>query len=67
MPKEKKRSTKKTKKKKIKLKQPKPSAKNNHEEELIFKVSKQWAAKAYVNKNTYTKKYNRTYLVSKHK
>ena len=58
MPKKKKKSTKKTKKKKIKLKQPKSSTKNNHEEELIFKVPKQWAAKAYVNKNTYTKKYN---------
>ena len=57
MPKKKKKSTKKTKKK-IKLKQPKSSTKNNHEEELIFKVPKQWAAKAYVNKNTYTKKYN---------
>jgi acetyl-CoA synthetase len=58
MPKKKKKSTKKTKKKKIKLKQPKSSTKNNHEEELIFKVPKQWAAKAYVNKNAYTKKYN---------
>ena len=58
MPKKRKKSTKKTKKKKIKLKQPKSSTKNNHEEELIFKVPKQWAAKAYVNKNTYTKKYN---------
>ena len=58
MPKKKKKSTKKTKKKKIKLKQPKSSAENNHEEELIFKVPKQWAAKAYVNKNSYTKKYN---------
>ena len=57
MSKKKKKSTKKTKKK-IKLKQPKSSTKNNHEEELIFKVPKQWAAKAYVNKNTYTKKYN---------
>ena len=58
MPKKKKKSTKKTKKKKIKLKQPKSSTKNNHEEELIFKVPKQWAAKAYVNKNSYEKKYN---------
>ncbi len=58
MNKKKKKSTKKTKKRKIKLKQPKSSTKNNHEEELIFKVPKQWAAKAYVNKNTYTKKYN---------
>ena len=58
MPKKKKKSTKKTKKKKIKLKQPKSSVKNNHEEELIFKVPKQWAAKAYVNKNSYAKKYN---------
>ena len=58
MPKKKKKSTKKTKKRKIKLKQPKSSTKNNHEEELIFKVPKQWAAKAYVNKNAYTKKYN---------
>ena len=58
MPKKRKKSTKKTKKRKIKLKQPKSSTKNNHEEELIFKVPKQWAAKAYVNKNTYTKKYN---------
>ena len=58
MPKKKKKSTKKTKKKKIKLKQPKSSAENNHEEELIFKVPKQWAAKAYVNKNSYAKKYN---------
>jgi len=58
MPKKKKKSTKKTKKRKIKLKQLKSSTKNNHEEELIFKVPKQWAAKAYVNKNTYTKKYN---------
>jgi acetyl-CoA synthetase len=58
MPKKKKKSTKKTKKKKIKLKQPKSSTKNNHEEELIFKVPKQWAAKAYVNKNSYAKKYN---------
>ena len=57
MPKKKKKSTKKTKKK-IKLKQPKSSTKNNHEEELIFKVPKQWAAKAYVNKNSYAKKYN---------
>ena len=58
MPKKKKKSTKKTKKRKIKLKQPKSSTKNNHEEELIFKVPKQWAAKAYVNKNSYAKKYN---------
>ena len=59
MPKKKKKSTKKKiKKKKIKLKQPKSSAENNHEEGLIFKVPKQWAAKAYVNKNSYTKKYN---------
>ena len=58
MPKKKQKSKKKTKKRKIKLKQPKSSTKNNHEEELIFKVPKQWAAKAYVNKNTYTKKYN---------
>ena len=58
MPKKKKKSTKKTKKKKIKLKQPMSSTKNNHEEELIFKVPKQWAAKAYVNKNSYAKKYN---------
>ena len=58
MPKKKKKSTKKTKKKKIKLKQPKSSTKNNHEEELIFRVPKQWAAKAYVNKNSYAKKYN---------
>ena len=58
MPKKKKKSTKKTKKKKIKLKQPKSSAENNHEEGLIFKVPKQWSAKAYVNKNSYTKKYN---------
>ena len=58
MPKKSKKSTKKTKKKKIKLKQPKSSTKNNHEEELIFKVPKQWAAKAYVNKNSYAKKYN---------
>ena len=58
MPKKKKKSTKKTKKKKIKLKQPKSSTENNHEEELIFKVPKQWAAKAYVNKNSYAKKYN---------
>ena len=58
MPKKKKKNKKKTKKKKIKLKQPKSSTKNNHEEELIFKVPKQWAAKAYVNKNSYAKKYN---------
>ena len=58
MPKKKKKSTKKTKKKKIKLKQPKSSTENNHEEGLIFKVPKQWAAKAYVNKNSYAKKYN---------
>jgi len=58
MPKKKKKSTKKTKKRKIKLKQLKSSTKNNHEEELIFKVPKQWAAKAYVNKNSYAKKYN---------
>ena len=54
MPKKRKKSTKKTKKKKIKLKQPKSSTKNNHEEELIFKVPKQWAAKAYVNKKKMT-------------
>ena len=58
MPKKKQKSKKKTKKRKIKLKQPKSSTKNNHEEELIFKVPKQWAAKAYVNKNSYAKKYN---------
>ena len=58
MPKKKQKSKKKTKKRKIKLKQPKSSTKNNHEEELIFKVPKQWAAKAYVNKNSYEKKYN---------
>jgi acetyl-CoA synthetase len=46
------------KKKKIKLNPPSTSEKNNHEEELIFKVQKQWAAKAYVDKNAYTKKYN---------
>ena len=58
MPKKKQKSKKKTKKRKIKLKQPKSSTKNNHEEELIFRVPKQWAAKAYVNKNSYAKKYN---------
>ena len=35
------------------------SRKNTHtEEELIIKVSKNWANKAYVNKNSYQKKYN---------
>jgi len=32
--------------------------KNSSEEELIIKVSKHWAKKAYANKNSYSKKYN---------
>ena len=44
--------------KKVKFNLPNSPAMNNQEEELIFKVQKQWAAKAYVDKNAYIKKYN---------
>ena len=32
--------------------------KNSDEEELVIKVPKHWAKKAYANKNSYQKKYN---------
>ena len=52
--KSKKRKSKKLKRKKIKrTKKTKPSTSS----ELIFKVPKKWANKAYVNKNEYEKKY----------
>ena len=54
-PKKKKKSKNKVKKRKIKS----SLKKNSHsEEELIIKVPKNWANKAYVNKNSYQKKYN---------
>ena len=54
-PKKKKNSKNKVKKKKIKSSLKK---KSDNEEELVIKVSKHWANKAYVNKNSYQKKYN---------
>jgi acetyl-CoA synthetase len=53
------KNKKKTKKQKNK-KTSKSSFKKNtlNDEELIIKVSKHWAKKAYINKNSYTKKYN---------
>jgi len=54
-PKKKKKSKNKVKKKKIKSSLKK---KSHSEEELIIKVPKNWANKAYVNKNSYQKKYN---------
>jgi len=47
-------------KKKIKLKKIKYSLKKDsyNDEELVIKVSKHWAKKAYANKNSYQKKYN---------
>ena len=54
-PKKKKKSKNKIKKRKIKS----SLKKNSHsDEELIIRVSKHWANKAYVNKNSYQKKYN---------
>ena len=54
-PKKQKKSTNKIKRKKTKSSMKKSS---HGEEELIIKVSKHWANKAYVNKNGYQKKYN---------
>ena len=56
-PKKKKKS-----KNKIKKRKTKSSFKKNSqsEEELIIKVPKNWANKAYVNKNSYQKKYNQS-------
>jgi acetyl-CoA synthetase len=48
------KSLRKTKNKKTKL----IKKKNSGEEELIIKVPKHWAKKAYANKNSYQKKYN---------
>ena len=47
-------------KKKKKLKKKNSSSKKafKNKEELVIKVTKQWAKKAYVNKNSYRKKYN---------
>jgi len=56
----KKLKNKKIKKKKVKLRKNKSSLKgtSNKNEELIIKVPKHWARKAYANKNSYQKKYN---------
>ena len=54
-PKKKKKSKNKVKKKKLKSSLKKSS---HGEEEIIIKVSKHWANKAYINKNIYQKKYN---------
>jgi len=57
----KKKKTKKKVKKKSKASKVKDTKKNNsshHEDELVFKVTKPWATKAYVNKDGYNKKYN---------
>jgi len=57
----KKKKTKKKVKKKSKASKVKATKKNNsshHEDELVFKVTKPWATKAYVNKDGYNKKYN---------
>ena len=43
---------------KIKKKKSLLKKKNSHVDELIIKVPKNWAEKAYVNKNSYQKKYN---------
>ena len=51
-PKKKKRSKNKVKKKKIKSSL---KTKSHSEEELVIKVPKSWAKKAYVNKNSYQK------------
>ena len=53
--KKKKKSKNKIKKRKVKSFKKKTQG---SEEELIIKVSKHWAKKAYVNKNSYQKKYN---------
>ena len=47
-------------KKKKKLKKIKSSLKKKifNDEELVIKVSKYWAKKAYANRNSYQKKYN---------
>ena len=47
-------------KKKKKLKKKNSSSKKTfkNKEELVIKVTKQWAKKAYVDKNSYKKKYN---------
>ena len=45
-------------KKTVKKKAKSKKNKNSSEEELIIKVSKHWAKKAYANKNNYQKKYN---------
>ena len=52
------RSVKKLKKKKINKNSKSLNHKTSSEEELVVKVSKYWAKKAYVNKNSYQKKYN---------
>ena len=59
----KKKKTKKKVKKKLKASKVKTSKKNTNshqEDELVFKVTKPWAAKAYVNKDGYNKKYNQS-------
>ena len=59
----KKKKTKKKVKKKLKvskLKNSKKNSKSHHEDELVFKVTKPWAAKAYVNTDGYNKKYNQS-------
>ena len=55
-----KKKTKKIKSKKIKSKKTKSSLKkdSHNSEELVIKISKHWAKKAYANKNSYQKKYN---------
>jgi len=55
-----KRPKNKKQKKKKKLKKIKSSSKkkSHNGEELVIKVSKHWSNKAYVNKNSYQKKYN---------
>ena len=45
-------------KKSAKKKTKSVKSKNSSEEELIIKVPKHWAKKAYANKNSYQKKYN---------
>jgi acetyl-CoA synthetase len=55
-------------KKKTKLKKIKSSLKIgfHNKEELVIKVSKHWAKKAYANKNSYQKKYNHSIKKNDH-
>ena len=53
-----KKSNKKLVKKRVESKSKSKKNSVSGEDELVIKVSKYWAKKAYVNKNSYQKKYN---------